>query len=115
MSNAESLGFKVGTMSSDDDKKKRKCNLRPMSYAKLCAWIDNQSIENALKEELKRIAASYPQQALEVWPANYRKYLAKAQANLKNKRKNEVKPIVELGDEPPEEVYEDMPKDFDDF
>lgn len=115
MSNAESLGFKVGTMSNDDDKKKRKCNLRPMSYAKLCAWIDSQQIEKNLKEELKRMAASYPQQALDVWPANYRKYLSKAQANLKNKRKNEVKPILELGDEPPEVHDDNMPKDFDEF
>lgn len=113
----ESLGFKVSDMSNEKENRP-KSNLRPMTLAKLHLWIDGLTIETRLKEELKRMASQYPQQALSAFPKNYRTYLAKAQNNLKNKPQVKPEPVVELGDELPEtDNLNDMPHndEFDDF
>ena len=104
----ESLGFKVSDMSNQNEDRP-KSNLRPMTLAKLHLWIDGLQVDARLKDELKRMSSQYPQQALGAFPKNYKKYLAKAQNNLKGK--SQPKSLVELGDELPEiENFNDMPQ-----
>lgn len=87
MNSTESVGFKVVTMGKDEIDCRAPCNLRPLTLAKLFDWIDAQPVENRMKEQLKKMAGSYPQQALGSWKKNYRKHLAKAQSFLKDKNK----------------------------
>jgi type IV secretory pathway VirB9-like protein len=85
---------------------------------KLCAWIDNKRIDSRLKEELKKSAATYPNQALYTWQKMYPQHLAKAQNMLKKRAAAAPPPVVELGDEPRKvenEEENNVPEnDFDD-
>jgi len=97
--NTENLGFKVLTMGREEVDSRRPSNLRPLTLQKLQAWIDNKRIDSRLKEELKKSAATYPQQALSTWQKMYSQHLAKAQNALRQKPAP-PSPVVELGDEP---------------
>lgn len=97
--NTENLGFKVLTMGREEVDSRRPCNLRPLTLQKLYAWIDDKRIDSRLKEELKKSAASYPQQALSTWQKMYSQHLAKAQNTLKKKPAPPPVSVVELGDE----------------
>lgn len=88
MNSTESVGFKVVTMGRDEIDNRSPSNLRPLTLAKLHEWIDAQPLDVRMKEQLKKMAGSYPQQALGSWKKNYRKHLAKAQNFLKNKKAN---------------------------
>lgn len=98
--NTENLGFKVLTMGREEVDGRRKSNLRPLTLEKLHAWIDNKRIDSRLKEELKKSAAAYPQQALSTWQRMYSQHLAKAQNMLKKRPAPPPVNAVELGDEP---------------
>ena len=98
--NTESLGFKVVSMGREEVDSRRPCNLRPLTLAKLCAWIDAKRIDSRLKEELKRMAATYPQQALSTWQRTYARHVATAQNMLREKVVSPPANVVELGDEP---------------
>lgn len=100
LNNAESLGFKVVSMGRDEVDHRRPCNLRPLTLVKLCNWIDNKRIDARLKVELKRMASTYPQQALATWQRLYSKHLATAQNMLKDNAVPPPTTAVELGDEP---------------
>lgn len=80
--NTEKLGFKILTMGKEELDSRKPCNLRPITLAKLHAWIDSKTIDNRLKIELKKSAANYPQQALSTWQKMYSKHLAAAQNAL---------------------------------
>jgi hypothetical protein len=99
--NTENLGFRILTMGREEVDARRPCNLRPLTLEKLNAWIDAKRIDSRLKEELKKSAASYPNQALFTWQKMYSKHLAKAQNTLQDKPAP-PSPVsaVELGDEP---------------
>ena len=98
--NTESLGFKIVTMGREEFDARTPCNLRPMTLAKLHAWIDAKTIDVRLKVELKKSAASYPQQALGTWLRMYSRHLATAQNSLQDKPSKPKEFLVELGDEP---------------
>jgi hypothetical protein len=100
VSNTENLGFKVVSMGREEIDNRRPCNLRPLTLAKLYDWIDSKRIDSRLKEELKKSAGSYPQQALLTWQRTYAKHLAKAQNMLRDKAVPPPENVVELGDEP---------------
>lgn len=74
------------------------CDFSNLTLKKLYAWIDSQSISRALKSELKRSAATFPHQALKAWQGNFDKYLSKAQARLRKKKKNSFVEKVEDAD-----------------
>lgn len=105
--NTENLGFKVLTMGRDEFDARKPCNLRPMTLAKLHAWIDAKTIDVRLKAELKKSAAGYPQQALGTWLRMYSRHLATAQKSLQEKPAAPKEFLVELGDEPEREIYEE--------
>jgi len=103
--NTENLGFKILSMGRDEFDTRNPCNLRPMTLAKLHAWIDAKSIDVRLKVELKKSCSVYPQQALGTWLRMYSRHLATAQKALK-KKPTLKESLVELGDEPIGEIYE---------
>jgi len=105
--NTESLGFKVLTMGREENDARRPCNLRPMTLARLHAWIEAKTIDVRLKAELKKSAASYPQQALGMWLKMYSRHLATAQNSLQEKPVAPKEFLVELGDEPEREIHEE--------
>jgi len=105
--NTENLGFKVLTMGREEFDARRPCNLRPMTLARLHAWIDSKTIDVRLKAELKKSSAAYPQQALGTWLRMYPRHLATAQNSLQEKPADIKEFLVELGDEPERENYEE--------
>ena len=87
MSSAEHLNFSVGAGNPNKKQKKRPpCNLKVLTLEKLHNWIDNLSIDDLLKIELKKSCSAYPQQALPFWQKNYSKHLSAAQNLLQNKK-----------------------------
>lgn len=105
--NTESLGFKVLTMGREEFDARQPCNLRPMTLARLHAWIDSKTIDVRLKAELKKSSAAYPQQALGTWLKMYSRHLATAQNSLQDKPVAPKEFLVELGDEPEREIHEE--------
>jgi len=85
--NPENFKIQIKTGREDVDKRVP-CDFSNLTLKKLYAWIDAQSISRALKSELKRSASSFPHQALKSWQANFDRYLSKAQARLRKKKKN---------------------------
>ena len=105
--NTESVGFKVLTMGRGENDTRKPCNLRPMTLARLHAWIDAKTIDVRLKAELKKSSSAYPQQALGTWMKMYSRHLSTAQNLLQDKPAAPKEFLVELGDEPGREIYEE--------
>ena len=105
--NTENLGFKVLTMGRDEFDTRQPCDLRPMTLARLHAWIDSKTIDIRLKNELKKSSSAYPQQALGTWLKMYSRHLAIAQKSLQEKPIVPKEILVELGDEPKGNIYEE--------
>lgn len=111
MNSTESVGFKVVTMGRDEIDSRSPSNLRPLTLAKLHEWIDAQPVDDRMKEQLKKMAGSYPQQALSSWKKNYRKHLAKAQNLLRDKSKKasvELEGVSTIPIEKPKQELDDF-------
>ena len=65
----EKFDFKFKMISAEPGKPPT--NLRPLNLKKLYLWIDAQTTNERLREELKKSASSYPHQALARWQKNY--------------------------------------------
>jgi hypothetical protein len=92
----EGVNFKVLTMGKSEIDRRQPSNLNVMNLKKVQSWIDAKPISDELKDELKKMASTWPDQALDFWVKSYSRHLENAQRNLTNK----PKPVVELGDEP---------------
>lgn len=92
--NTEKMGFSV----SMGQEKREPCNLRTITLERVYKFIENKNIDAKLTFQLKKMAAVYPQQALENWMKNFNIHLLKARSLVKLS-KPEISP-VELGDEP---------------
>jgi hypothetical protein len=108
--NTEGCKFKITTMGRTEVDNRKPCNLKPLTIQMIHDWIDSKPIEERLKVELKKSAATYPNQALWAWQKNYSRHLANIQNRLQ-KTAAPKKPFVELGDEQPvirkREAYEE--------
>lgn len=82
----EKFDFKFKMISKEGSQ--RLDNLRPLNLKKLFTWIDSQTQNERLREQLKKSASAYPHQALARWQKNYNLNVAKAQAVLKEENKN---------------------------
>lgn len=92
---AEGINFSVSNMSSAG---RRQSRLNTITLEKVLAWIDGKNLqEPILVKELKKMAAVYPEKALENWMKNFQIHLTRARKNIKSKEKIE---IIELGEEP---------------
>jgi hypothetical protein len=96
--NAEGFNFKVLTMGRDEVDRRKPCNLNPLTLSKLFEWIESKSIDHRLKEQLKKSASKYPQQALPVWQKNYSRHVAAAQLLLRSQAIPTMNTSIELGD-----------------
>ena len=104
--NTEGINFKVITTGRPDVDGRKPCNFKPLTLRRLVEWIDAKPISFALKEELKKMASAYPEQALHKWQLAYQRHLAAAQQSLVGKDVYIV--TSELGeDEPPESPKND--------
>ena len=107
--NAEGLNFKIVSMGKDAVDQRELCNLRPLTLEKLYEWIDAKTIDSRLKDYLKKSASKYPHQALPTWQKNYIKHVANAQKFFQKQAVPTMSKKVELGDEDPDEINNDMP------
>lgn len=85
--NPENFKVKLITSGREEVDKRIPCNLNTLTLDKLYKWIDSQQTNSLIKQELKKSASRFPQQALGAWQKNYIKHLSKAQAKLRNKAK----------------------------
>lgn len=89
----ETFNFQIGAMG---DQEREPCNFNVLTLEKLYRWIDNQElIDEAVKEELKKKANTYPQSALPNFKKNFKLHLAKAQKIVKNKIPLNSKPEID--------------------
>ena len=79
MSNTEAVNFKVSTMNDNTIP----CKLKYLTLRELLSWIDNQPLDNKIKELLKQSASNCPQKALEHWHKNYLHHLGVAQKKIR--------------------------------
>ena len=91
----EGINFKVTIHGKTN---RQPSNLTPLTLRHLLKWIDEKpTLSDSLKEELKKMASTYPQQALPKWQAAFAKHLAKARAALSKRDMfiNTIEPIKE--------------------
>ena len=93
--NSERLNFQVSAQGSES---KEPCKLRIMTLERVNNFIESKRIDAKVKAELMRIAARYPQQALENFIHNFDHHLLKARQASKLSKPTVT--AVELGDEP---------------
>ena len=90
MTDGEGINFKVTIRGKSD---RKPSNLNPLTLQKLFKWIDDKPAINVeIKEELKKMASTYPQQALTKWQLAFPKHLIKARETLANKDVFIIKP-----------------------
>jgi len=92
----DNINFKVVTPNSAGDRPNSK--LFTMTLEKVNKWLDNKKIDPKITIQLKKMAAVYPQQALENWVKNYKHHLTNARKSLKLAAPEKT---PELGDELP--------------
>ena len=80
--NAEGLNFKVVTMGREDVDNRPPCNFRPMTMKRLLDYIEGNVTDPLVREEVKKAAAMYPQQALASFKKNLNTHIARARKKL---------------------------------
>lgn len=81
MNSNEGLNFRIHLIGQAN---RVPCNLNPITLDKLINWIDKKEVEMPVKEELKRMAGKYPENALPNWVKNYNRHLLKAKKKVKS-------------------------------
>jgi hypothetical protein len=103
---AEKFGFKVGIAG---DEQKKPCNLQIMTLERVNNFIDNKKFDAKLSVELKKLAARYPQQALENFIQNFNTHLLNARKTIRlSKPTTTILP--ELGEDKVEKELNNAPK-----
>lgn len=90
--NPENFKFQIKTGRQEVDDR-IPCDLNNLTLKKLFSWIDTQQIGGALKAELKKSAARFPHQTLQLWQNDFEKHLAKAQSRLRAKKTDFKNPV----------------------
>jgi hypothetical protein len=92
MNSAENLNFKV-VIPGDD---RKTCNFKILTLDKIVKWINDQSLDQTVKEELIKKAKTYPNSSLSSFRKNFSKHLSRAQKIARDKTPLYTK---ELGDD----------------
>jgi len=92
--NPENFRVKLVSSGREEVDKRVPCDFSNLTLDKIFKWIDSQPVSELIKKELKKSASRYPHQALITWKKDYIKHLSKAQAKLRNSKK-EIKEIEE--------------------
>lgn len=89
----EGVNFKVVAFG---DQTRQPCNFKVLTLEKLTKWINAQSLDPTVKEELVKKATTYPTCALPSFRKNFQTHLSKAQKIVRDKTPLYTK---ELGDD----------------
>lgn len=106
--NPENFRVKLVSSGREEVDKRVPCDFSNLTLDKVLKWIDSQQVSELVKKELKKSASRFPHQALSTWKNDYIKHLSKAQAKLRNSKK-EVKEIEEKSSEhmtAPEDTFD---------
>lgn len=114
MRNTEKLRMKVSSMGHPIVDNRRPSNLKPVTLDSLLSYIDRTVRDERVREEVRKMAAAYPHQALPMFGKNLRLHIERAQ------KKVALTPINkgELGDEPAAPTKDKAPRNrspLDDF
>ncbi len=96
MKDAEGINISVVTMGNSQVDGRQPCNLSPMNLAKLYEFIDARVRDAKVRQEVRRLASSYPQGSLAIFAHNLRVYIEKAQKTVSL---TPIQHTEELGDE----------------
>lgn len=78
--------------------------LRHTTLDSLLRAIDAKSLDAQVKEELKRMAKGYPEQALESWKKNFNLHVQRARKKVKEMNKPIPAPEPETSESPAEDL-----------
>lgn len=92
----EGINFKIVVPNAAAEGR-RPSPLFRMTLEKVHQWLDRKKLEPRLTVQLKKMASTYPEQALENWVKNFRHHLTNARKTLKLSAPET--PTAELGDE----------------
>ena len=81
MNNAENLNFKV-VVPGDE---RKACNFKVLTLDKVVTWLNNQNLDQKVKDELIKKARTYPTSSLSSFKKNFSKHLSKAQKVVRDK------------------------------
>jgi hypothetical protein len=95
--NVEGMSFKVVDTGNPLVDNRIPSNLRPMNLDRLDAFIDGKVKDKRTAEAVKKLARSYPQQALNSFKKNIQTHIARAQKKLKDTPLH----TTELGEDTP--------------
>ena len=101
----EKFGFKVGLQNSEE---KQPCNLNIMTLERVYKIIESKQFDPKLTVEIKKLAAKYPQQALENFIEKFDTHLLRARKSLRLSKPTTAP--VELGEEQPQKEENYAPK-----
>lgn len=93
MSEAESLNFQV---SAGQDDSRKPCSFKIINIKTVNKIIDARDLDEKVKNRLKKIASSYPHQALEGFLRTLDKNIMTAQKEVIKEEKNKPEEIKEL-------------------
>lgn len=93
MSEAESLNFQV---SAGQDDSRKPCSFKIINIKTVNKIIDARDLDEKVKNRLKKIASSYPHQALEGFLRTLDKNIMTAQKEVIREEKNKPEEIKEL-------------------
>jgi hypothetical protein len=93
MSEAENLNFQV---SAGQDDSRQPCNFRIINIKTVNKTIDSKDLNDKVKNRLKKMASSYPHQALEGFLRTLDKNIMIAQKEVIKEEKHKPEEIKEL-------------------
>lgn len=101
----EGVNFKIVMPHGDIDR--LPCKLQTVTLEKVCRFIDEKEISPKIKAQLKKMAGTYPEQALENWVNNFSHHLTRARRLVKQQGPEK---LPELGEEKPNLQSTDLGK-----
>ncbi len=102
--NTEGFRFTVVTTGNADVDSRKPTKLRHTTLDSLLRAIDAKSMDEQVKEELKKMAKGYPEQALESWKKNFNLHVQRARQKVRDRNKPLPAPEPESLDLPASEA-----------
>jgi hypothetical protein len=93
MLEAENLKFKI---SAGQDDSRQPCSFKIINFKTVAKLIDSKDLDEKVKNRLKKMASSYPHQALEGFVRTLDKSIMIAQKEIIKEEKQKPKEIKEL-------------------
>ena len=104
--NTEGFKFSVVTTGNADVDSRKPTKLRHTTLDSLLRAIDGKQMDEQVKEELKRMAKGYPEQALESWKKNFNLHVQRARQKVRERNKPIPQPEPKPLDPLPEQILE---------